>query len=692
MTPRLRHRISKKTAEWAKSGRAPLAAEPELIRVMFKIREGMSFDPAAISDRGGRTLRNRANLATAELPFDQIQSVIESQPAIALARLPHRFRPLGVTSEGVAVTHTAHFHSSGRRGAGVKIAVIDLGFMGLTEAKASGDLPADLHTRDFTGTGLERHLKHGTGCAEIVHDMAPEAELHLLRIADEQDIYEAFDYCKDNGIDIVSLSIGTAGSGPGNGTGPFEAVCDEARAAGILVVAAAGNGGNFTSSGMSLGTHWEGVFTDGNGDRVHEFSPGYPFNLMIALRDWDDEGVEEDDEVAIVMRWDDWPASTTDYDMHLYQYTGDPETPYIWVASGNGYQTGTQEPVEEIVLDLPNTVASRIYMVKVTREEGSPAGRKLEIFLGGESYFYGGSSGFPLLATSAGSIMEPADAASVLAVGAMNYAQWDSGPQEDYSSQGPTNDWAESAARIKPDITGPDGVASFAYGTYSPPYPATPSLFYGTSAATPHVAGAAALIKSMRPTLSPAELQSALESWAKDMGASGKDNLYGAGKLYLNSPPVLNPVESPTIDEGTRLTFSISGLDEDNDPLTYDAIGLPAGALFDPASATFSWRPSYCQAGAYPVTFRVSDGAALQFYGTSNISITVTAAPPRGDLDASCRVDLPDAIVALRILAGLDVSAALRTDYSASTADVNGNDTVGFAELLFILQLLADLR
>lgn len=700
IAPRLRHRIERMAAAKTKAGKAPLAAVSERIRVMFQLREELPFDPSAITDRGGRLLRHRANLVTAELPPEQVESVIESQPAIALARLPHRFRPLETapaTSEGVAITGAADFHGSGFRGAGVKIAVIDLGFMGLSQAQANGDLPADLYTHDYTGTGLERHLKHGTGCAEIVHDMAPEAELHLLRIADEQDMYDAFDYCIENGIDIVSLSIGTAGSGPGNGTGPFQTVCDEARAAGILVVAAAGNGGNFTSGTTSYGTHWEGAFADANNDGWHEFSPSSPFNLLIAMRDWDDEGVEEDDEVAIVMRWDDWPASAIDYDMRLYEYTGDSATPYVLVASGEGYQTGTQEPVEEIVLDLPNTVASRIYMLKVLRMAGVPAGKKLEIFLGGESYFVGvAAEGFPLLATSVGSIMEPADAASVLAVGAMNYGKWNSGPQEDFSSQGPTNAWAGRAALTKPDITGPDGVATFAYGTYIPPGSgsSTPSgPFSGTSAATPHVAGAAALVKSLHPNKTAAQLQAFLESWAMALpGWSGKNNIYGAGKLRLalsNSPPSFSAVGAKTVSQGRLLAFSVSAADADGDTVTYEALNLPEGARFNPASRTFSWRPSYCQAGSHPATFRAWDGIDDRFL---EVSITVTEAPHQGDLDDSCRVDLADAIVALQVLAGVDDAGALRNGYAGSGADVNNDDRAGFHELLFIIQLLADLR
>jgi len=122
---------------------------------------------------------------------------------------------------------------------------------------------------------------------------------------------------------------------------------------------------------------------------------------------------------------------------------------------------------------------------------------------------------------------EPADAESVLVVSAIDYQNWATGPQEDYSSQGPTNSWAGSSARIKPDISGPDGVATFTYSG---------NPFSGTSASTPHIAGAAALILSAHPSFGPDEIKSNLETTAIDMGINGKDNLYGSGRINLILP------------------------------------------------------------------------------------------------------------------------------------------------------------
>lgn len=51
----------------------------------------------------------------------------------------------------------------------------------------------------------------------------------------------------------------------------------------------------------------------------------------------------------------------------------------------------------------------------------------------------------------------------------------------------------------------------------------------GTSMATPHVSGAAALAWEANPLLSNAEVRALLQSTADDLGAVGKDNLFGYG-------------------------------------------------------------------------------------------------------------------------------------------------------------------
>lgn len=57
----------------------------------------------------------------------------------------------------------------------------------------------------------------------------------------------------------------------------------------------------------------------------------------------------------------------------------------------------------------------------------------------------------------------------------------------------------------------------------------------GTSMATPHVSGVAALVWSARPSLTPAEVQQLLERSASDLGPAGKDKLFGHGLVQAKA-------------------------------------------------------------------------------------------------------------------------------------------------------------
>ena len=77
----------------------------------------------------------------------------------------------------------------------------------------------------------------------------------------------------------------------------------------------------------------------------------------------------------------------------------------------------------------------------------------------------------------------------------------------------------------------------------------------------------------------------------------------------LNRAPTIEAIAPQKVKENSPLTFKVIGKDEDTDnTLTYSAQNLPKGAHFDAQTHTFSWTPTFEQAGDYKVSFTVSDG------------------------------------------------------------------------------------
>ncbi|OPL17865.1 MAG: hypothetical protein AVO35_08280 [Candidatus Aegiribacteria sp. MLS_C] len=80
---------------------------------------------------------------------------------------------------------------------------------------------------------------------------------------------------------------------------------------------------------------------------------------------------------------------------------------------------------------------------------------------------------------------------------------------------------------IDPDISGPGvDIVSCNYSN-----PSGYTTMSGTSMATPHLAGVMALVLQANPSLSPAQVDSIIEVTALDLGDTGKDNIFGSGRV-----------------------------------------------------------------------------------------------------------------------------------------------------------------
>ncbi len=576
------------------------AIEGENIIVVLEPRPGMlseSIDFGALSSLGVRIVAQSRHLLEVSAPITALERLTQVD-GVQFVRLPIKPKPL-VVSEGVERIKAQVYSNRGFTGQGIKVGVIDIGFVGVPSLQNRGELP-NLSHRDFTGEGIfqqgsltESAKVHGTACAEIIHDIAPDAEIYLYKVGGgdaERSLDNAKDAAIQEGLDIVSVSLGLRwGTGFGDGTGRACEIVDDAFQNNVLWVNAAGN---YAQRQISA------LLSDPDSDAFHNFDgEGEIVNL---------KNVQVGDEVEAWLTWNEWPLTSHDYDLLLVKIGSDGSVTEVERADTKQLQSS---PIERFVYTIRE---SGTYGLMIWRASDA----KVTLFkLISENHDLDGP------VSIRGSVGIPGDARGALTVGAVHHWEWTTGPVAEYSSQGPTFD-----GRIKPDLVAPAGVSTISYG---------PSGYRGTSAATPHVAGAAALLKSADPVhYNARRLKDALTQSAVDMGVAGRDNVYGYGRLELSLLPVGTPIMNLSRTElnfgavllGSSQTLNLGIVNTGQASLVITNILLP--------SSDYSLSQS---------SYAVAPGRSKQ--------ISVTFSPQNvGDKSGNMTIlsNLPQAIVTLR--------------------------------------------
>jgi subtilisin-like proprotein convertase family protein len=425
------------------------------------------------------------------------------------------------------------FAQFGANGGGQRICVLSDGVDSLAASQTSGDLPADL----LVLPGQQGAGDEGTAMLEIVHDLAPAARLGFATAFGSaasfaQNILDL----AAAGCTVIVDDVLYLDESPWQ-DGPIAQSVDTVTAAGVSYVSSAGNEGNRRD--RTSGT-WEGDF------RASALPAPAPLAGAGVLHDFGDGGqsllIEAGSSgTPAVLIWAehytlDGGDAATDYNLYLL----DGGLNNVLAASTDRQDglSGDDLPVEFI--DGVST-GDRLVVVQAGGPTLDRPPFNLLVFRGEID---------ALLAT-AGATRGHSAAAAAYSTAATPAAVADSaitpdGPfpnlftpvnvTEAFSSDGPRRLLLDAAGNLltpgnrsyasggitrrKPDFTAADGVTTSVPG-YAP--------FFGTSAAAPHAAAIAALVRGARPALPAADLRQALTATAIDIEAPGFDGDSGVG-------------------------------------------------------------------------------------------------------------------------------------------------------------------
>jgi hypothetical protein len=465
----------------------------------------------------------------------------------------------------------------------------------------------------------------GRAMLQIVHDIAPGAELAFRTGSESADDFaDGIRELADAGCDIIVDDI-TYVTEPFFRDGVVAEAVDQVTGMGIAYFSAAGNFGHKSYQSIFMPEEISGGIT------AHNFDGGDVYQ-SISLG----EGI-----YMIVLQWDNDldpdPAITSiDLDISLINEDGSELMGFNRINTGGA-------PLEILPFRVLGGSASTNIMVSKASGPDN-VNFKYIVFRGPDIIFneYG--------ETGNSTIVGQANALGAMAVGAVLYSNTpafgvDPPTIASFSSTGGTP--VAGSIRQKPDFTAPNGVeatvkmSDFDHdgdGIFN---------FHGTSAAAPHAAAIAALLKEAMVRFeylepSPDEIRELLRSTALDMEIDGFDHISGYG--FIQADAALSTFASPTpvineliVPEGIVPGTAEFSLTVDGDYLSESSVVLFRGGEIptEPQSDTaleaqipvFTGNPEI-QVRTPPKSTSQLDGGisnSLYFFAPVKKTVTVTA-------------------------------------------------------------------
>lgn len=557
-----------------------------LIRRGGRLLVNVRFDRGAIAalpelrEAGARVVAasRRYQRVTAGVPQADLDGLaaVPGVAAVTQVRAPilRAFTPCeggAVVSEGVTQLNAQEARETfGVEGEGVTVGVLSDSLNQANEAVTGGPVatkqPQDVLSKDLPGKrntcpgqstavedlrdyefepGEEEPFDEGRAMLQIVHDMAPSAELAFNSAFNGELAFA-------EGIEDLAKPVGEGGAGaqvvvddvgyfeePFFQDGPVAAAVNKVTEEGATYLSAAANDNLFDAEENEIAS-WEApeyrdsgacpqevaAIAELNPSHCMDFNPGAATDRTFGIQ------VEPEEVLSVDLQWaEPWEGVQTDLDAILLNADGEVLTGSTEDNVSSKEDEGTQQPIEIVQWENQSSTDQTVQLV-INRFEGTADPRLKFIFLQNG----GGVSGTEYPKSGGGDVVGPsiyghAGAAGAIAVAAVPFD--DSSQPEPYSSRGPVTHYygpvegtTPAPQLLSPEELSKPEVAATDCGatTFFARQPiAEPDVwrFCGTSAAAPHAAGVAALMLDEESGASPAEVREALAVSASPVGSFG---------------------------------------------------------------------------------------------------------------------------------------------------------------------------
>ncbi len=494
----------------------------------------------------------------------------------------------------------------------------------------------------------------GRAMAQIVHDLAPGAAIDFAGAFGGELAFAAnIRALAAAGARVIADDV-TYLAEPFFQDGPVAVAVNEVAGAGVSYFSAAGNDNLIDAGGRDVGS-WEAP--------QFRTASSCPPALALAVTVTDcvdfDPGAGDDSGFGITvakgatltvdLQWaQPWNGVTTDLDAFLLDSTGKPLTVEQggkkFLVAGVEDNIATQRPVEVLQWENKTSATVGVQLAidncfgPACNEGANGATPRLKFALlqngsGVTAVEYPESAGGDVVGPT---VFGHAGAVGAIAAGAVPYNGGDA--PERYSSRGPVTHYfgpvtgSAPAAAIpaqtisKPDLAATDcGVTTF----FFQPNPSSPApfRFCGTSAAAPHAAAVAALVRQANPGISAAQLRDDLTATARPVGAFGPEavgaglvDAYGAVAALALPPAVAITKPPPPLSRNRwpAIEFSASR------PVAFSC--EVDGAAAQPCASPFG-VPAALGDGGHWIAVRGVDQAGRS--GSSSVAFSIDTRAPR---------------------------------------------------------------